>query len=290
LIVRIDASPILPFHSVHLSLLPPAANWQVGAISSVAVAPNGEIYLVQRGNKAQPIIVADHAGNVLRSWGATDFTIPHTVRIDPDGNIWTVDAASSTVIKYSTFGKILLKIIIGEQPQNGSSFNGATDITFAKNGHLFVTDGYGNARVLEYSANGKRLRQLGKLGSGPGDFNLPHAIQIDERGTIYIADRENGRIEEFDINGKYLREIPYLGRIYSIRLAGDAIWATMEPFNQEPGSGNGWLVKLDRQTGKILGHLDLTESRTGHSVDVTSSGEPIVTAGNELLWFKADKP
>jgi streptogramin lyase len=287
---RIEASPTLPFHAVHIAPHPPRADWQVGVVSSVAIAQDGTVYLIQRGKQAPPILKLDRAGNVLRSWGTGDFKMPHTVRIDPSGNIWTVDAASSTVTEYSPLGKTLLKIIIGGQPQNGSPFDGATDIAFAPHGHVFITDGYGNARILEYSPDGERLRQWGRRGSGSGEFNLPHAIQIDDRGTIYIADRENDRIEEFDLKGNYLREIPYLGRIYSIKLTGDAIWATMEPFNQEPGSGNGWLVRLDRQTGDILGHLDLTEPRTGHSVDITQTGEPIVTAGNELLWFKADKP
>lgn len=287
---RIEASPKLPFHAVRFAAHPPTPGWQSGAVSSAAIAPDGTVYEIQRGDKAQPILVLDRSGKVLRAWGTGDFIIPHTIRLDSGGNVWTVDAASSRIIEYSPLGKKLLTIPVGEQPQNGSQFNGATDIAFASNGHIFITDGYGNARVLEYSPTGKRLRQWGRRGSGPGDFNLPHSIQIDDQGTIYIADRENGRIEEFDLNGNYLSEIPHLGRIYSIKLHGNAIWATTEPFNQEPGSGNGWLVKLDRQTGNILGHFNVPEARAGHSIDVTSIGEPIITAGNELLWFKADMP
>lgn len=179
-----------------------------------------------------------------------------------------------------------MTIAVGEQPDNGSPFHGATDIAFGPRGHLFITDGYGNARILEYTMQGKRVKQWGKFGAGPGEFNLPHAIQIDEKGTIYVADRENGRIEIFDIHGKYLREIPNLGRVFSIKVAGNALWATIQPSDQ-PVTAGGWIVKLDLKTGKILGHLDVPEYG-GHCVELSPSGEPFVTFGNELLWFKSN--
>lgn len=284
---RINASPRLPFHGVRFAAQPPAIGWKSGAVSWVAVDGNGVIYEIQRGDKADPILVLDHDGRVVRSWGNREYKLPHSIRIDPAGNIWTVDAALSTIIKYSRDGKKLMVITVGEQPNNGSRFNGTTDIAFAPHGHVFITDGYGNARVLEFTRNGKRIKPWGKLGTGPGEFNLPHAIQIDGKGTIYVADRENGRIEEFNLNGKYLGEIPNLGRIYSLKLVGKVLWASMGPFNQPPGSP-GWVVKIDRNTGEILGHLDIPESDGGHAIEQMPSGEPIITLGNELLWFKAD--
>jgi hypothetical protein len=282
---RIEASPKLPFVGVHFAAQPPAVGWESGAISWVAV--DGEVvYEIQRGDKADPVLVLNRKGIVLRSWGKGDYRIPHSIRIDPKGNVWTVDAASSTVIKYSPFGEKLMTIAVGEQPENGSSFNGATDVAFGPNGHIFITDGYGNARVLEYTPAGKKVKQWGRAGTGPGEFNLPHAIQIDETGTIYVADRENGRIEKFDLDGNFLEEIPHLGRIYSLKLVRGVLWAGVGPLNQPPGSP-GWVLKLDRKTGKILGHLDVPEARGGHSVEQMPSGEPLITLGNELLWFKA---
>jgi len=282
---RIEASPKLPFNGVHFAAQPPATGWESGAVSWVAVDGKGTIYEIQRGDKAEPVLVLDREGKVLRSWGKGDYKIPHSIRIDPAGNVWTVDAASSTVIKYSALGKKLMTITVGEQPDNGSPFNGTTDIAFGPNGRIFITDGYGNARVLEYTPDGKRVKQWGKHGAGPAEFHLPHAIQIDEQGTIYVADRENGRIEKFDLNGKFLGEITHLGRTYSLKLADGALWASMGPFNQPPGSP-GWVVKLDPKSGKILGHLDVPEERGGHSIEQMPSGEPLITLGNELLWFK----
>jgi streptogramin lyase len=201
------------------------------------------------------------------------------------GNVWTVDAASSTVIKYSPLGRKLMTITVGEQPDNGSPFDGTTDVAFGPNGRIFITDGYGNARVLEYSAQGKRVKQWGKHGTAPGAFNLPHAIQIDSQGIIYVADRENGRIEKFDLNGNFLGQIDRLGRTYSLKLRDGALWASMGPFDQ-PSGAPGWVVKLDPRSGKILGHLDILEERGGHSIELTPSGEPLITLSNELLWFK----
>jgi len=103
-----------------------------------------------------------------------------------------------------------------------------------------------------------RVKQLGKAGTGPGELHLPHAIQISEDGTIYVADRERGRIEEFDLNGNYVGEIPHLGRIYSLKLVAALLWAGMQPSNQPPGSP-GWVVEFDRKTGKMLGHLDVPQ-------------------------------
>ena len=99
---------------------------------------------------------------------------------------WTL--VLSVIIKYSPLGEKLMTITVGERPDNGSPFDGTTDIAFGPNGRLYITDGYGNARILEYTPDGTRVKQWGKPGTGPGEFSLPHAIQIDEKGTVYVAD------------------------------------------------------------------------------------------------------
>jgi streptogramin lyase len=271
---------------VHFAAKPPAVGWESGAVSGIALDREGRIYEIQRSDKADPVLVLDSEGKVLRSWGRGEFNIPHSIRIDPSGNVWTVDAGSSVIIKYSPLGEKLMTITVGERPDNGSPFDGTTDIAFGPNGRLYITDGYGNARILEYTPDGKRVKQWGKPGTGPGEFSLPHAIQIDEKGTVYVADRENGRIEKFDLDGNFLGEIPHLGRVYSLKLVGGVLWSGMQSFDRPPGSA-GWVVKFDCETGRILGHLDVPELRGLHSVEQVASGEPLTTLGNELLWFKA---
>jgi streptogramin lyase len=286
---QVEKSPKLAFQGVPLAVQPPAAGWESGMVSWVAVDGKGIIYEIQRGDKADPILVLDREGKLLRSWGKGDYTIPHSIRIDPQGNIWTVDAATSTIFKYSPQGQKLMTIAVGEQPETGNAFKGTTDIAFAPNGHLFIADGYGNSRIVEYTADGKRVKQWGRPGTGPGEFHLPHSIQIGADGTIYVADRENGRIQKFDMGGKFLGEIAHLGRVYSLKLAADgkALWAGVQPLDQPTGAA-GWLVELDPKTGKILGHIDVPEARGLHSVAQMPSGEPITTLGSQLLWFKGN--
>jgi streptogramin lyase len=256
-------------------------------VSWIALDGKGTLYLLQRGEKADPVLAVDRDGHLLRSWGKGLYKIPHSIRIDPQGNVWTVDASSSVVLKYSPRGEKLMEIDVGGQPANsGSAFNGATDIAFGPNGRLFISDGYGNARILEYTADGKRVREWGSPGTGPGQFHLPHSIVIDEDGIVYVADRENGRIQRFDLDGRYLGEFANLGRTYSLTLSGGALWAGMQPRDQPPGAP-GWLVKLDRGTGKILGWVEVSDRGGLHSIEVSAAGEPITSLADHVEWFKA---
>src|SRR5260370_31301518 len=132
---------------------------QIGFPSAVAMNSAGLIYVLQRGEESDPVIVVNQQGKVVRSWGKRMFKIPHSIRIDPSGNISTVDAASSMVYKFTPQGKKLMEITVGGQPETKSAFNGTTDIAFAPNGHLFISAGYGNARILEYTTAGKKLRE-----------------------------------------------------------------------------------------------------------------------------------
>lgn len=283
----IESLPKLPFIATDFIVQPPNPDWETGMVSWVALDAKGTIYLLQRGEKADPVLVVDREGHILRSWGKGLYKIPHSVRIDPHGNVWTVDASSSVVMEFSPQGEKRMEIDVGGQPANSrSAFNGTTDIAFGPNGRIFISDGYGNARIVEYTADGKRVREWGSPGTGPGEFHLPHSIVIDEDNIIYIADRENGRIERFDLDGKYLGEFANLGRTYSLKLSGGALWAGMAPLN-EPTGAPGWLVKMDRQTGKILGYVEVTEKGGLHSVEVSANGEPITNLANHVEWFKA---
>ena len=277
----------LPLELIHVKITPPRPNWELGMISSSASDGKGTIYLLQRGLSAQPVVAINEKGKVLREWGKGLYQIPHSIRIDPQGNIWTVDAASSRILKFTPQGDKLLDFIVGEQPQTKSQFNGTADIAFAPDGHLFIADGYGNARILEYDANGKRLNQWGTPGEGPGQLNLPHGIAIDKDQVIYVADRENGRIQRFTRVGKYLSEIPGNGnKTFSLHLQNGALWIGCQPRN-EPNGAPGWIMKLDPATGKILGQID---SPGHHSIDVSKKGEVLTgVRPDQLLWFRLKK-
>jgi DNA-binding beta-propeller fold protein YncE len=168
------------------------------------------------------------------SWGKGLYSTPHAIRVDPQGNVWTADAASSRVYKFTPDGTLLLTIEVGGQPTPCGNFCGTTDMAFAGDGHVFIADGYRNARILEYTAEGKKVSEWGRAGTGPGEFRLPHSIQIDERGIIYVADRENGRIQRFDRSGKFLGEWTQYGKTFGLALVGDALWLSTIPRARTP--------------------------------------------------------
>ena len=283
----IEVAPRLPLKQTELVIRLPKGQ-ELRMVSWLARDPKtGVTWLIQRGDKADPVIAVDKEGRVLCSFGKGMYKVPHAIRLDPEGNVWTVDAGSSTVIKFSRKGKKLLEIDVGGLPEPViSAFRGATDIAFAPKGRIFISDGYANARILEYAADGKKVREWGSAGTGPGQFHLPHSIVADENNILYVADRENGRIEKFDLDGKFLGEIPNLGRTYSLKLgANGMLWAGMQPLNQPPGSP-GWVVKLDRKSGKILGYTPVTENAGLHSVEDAGEGQPMTDVGNKVVWFK----
>ncbi|HEV2987099.1 MAG TPA: 6-bladed beta-propeller [Candidatus Angelobacter sp.] len=284
----IEAAPRLPLEQTDLVVKLPEGQ-ELGMVSWVAHDPKtGVTWLLQRGDKADPVIAVDKDGRILHSFGKGLFKIPHALRLDPQGNVWTVDAASSTVIKFNATGEKLLQIDVGGQPESArSAFRGTTDIAFAPKGRIFISDGYANARILEYTADGKKVREWGSAGTGPGQFHLPHSIVVDENGILYVADRENGRIEKFDLDGKFLGEFENLGRTYSFKLgANGTLWAGMQPLNEPTGSP-GWVVKLDRKSGKILGYVPVTEKGGLHCVEDDGKGQPITNLGNKVIWFKS---
>ncbi|MHB1204359.1 MAG: peptidyl-alpha-hydroxyglycine alpha-amidating lyase family protein [Rhodospirillaceae bacterium] len=260
-----------------LALAPELAA-SMGMISSIAADPkSGVIYLLQRGANADPVIAVDRDGKLLRSWGKGLYKMPHAVRVDPDGNVWTTDSIASTILKFTPKGEKLLEISVGGQPTPGK-VSGTTDIAFGPNGRVFVADGYGNARIQEYTAAGKFVREWGTHGIGPGQFHIPHAIVIDPENTVFVADRENGRIERFDLDGKFLGAWDGFGKPMSLSLMSDGTLLVASGDRMGPGEVPdwvAWVVKIDRHTGKPLGYIEVGDD--AHAQE--SVGGAILTGG-----------
>jgi sugar lactone lactonase YvrE len=275
-----------PLEATDIKPAPPSSGWAMGMVSWIAAGRDGLVYMLQRGDKADPIVVINRDGRVMRSWGKGMYVMPHAIRVDPGGNVWTTDAASSMVYKFSAEGTKLLEINVGGQPSPcRNNFCGTTDVAFARDGHVFVSDGYANARVLEFSADGRKLREWGEAGTGPGQFRLPHSIQIDERDIVYVADRENGRVQRFDRHGKFLGEWPKYGKTFSLTLQVQAVWLGTQPRN-EPNLSPGWLLKVDRDSGNVLGYVEITGV---HGMDVLPSGELVASPGPNAAtpqWYR----
>jgi DNA-binding beta-propeller fold protein YncE len=184
--------------------LPPAL--ALGAVSAVATDSRGNILAFHRGEP--PILIFDSHGKLLRSFGDGLFTSAHGLRVDADDNIWVTDNANHTVLKFSHDGVLLMKL--GERNvagEDATHFNKPADVAFAANGDFYIADGYGNSRVVKFNMAGEFLMAWGKKGTEPGEFNLPHAVQVDAAGRVYVGDRENDRIQIFDADGKFLRQI-----------------------------------------------------------------------------------
>jgi len=193
----------------------------LGQVPGVDVDSHGNVFIFQRGSylnaltpRARPleavkepaVLVMDgESGKVIRRWGEGRFIYPHGVTIDAKDNVWLTDVGLHQVFKFSRDGKLLMSL--GEAGKAGDDekhFNGPTDVAVLPNGTFFVSDGYGNNRVMKFSAAGEVLAVWGKKGDKPGEFNLPHSIDVDELGNVYVSDRGNKRIQVFDLEGKLL--------------------------------------------------------------------------------------
>ena len=249
--------------------------WELGMISWIAAGEDGLIYLLHRGDGADPVIVLDRSGHVVRSWGRGMYATPHSIRVDPNGN-GTADAKSSRVLQFAPDGTLLLEIAVGGQPEDcDGNFCGTSDVAFGPDGDVFIADGYRNARILRYTPDGRKVGEWGRPGTGPGEFRLPHSLAVDEDGIVYVADRENGRIQRFDRAGTYLGEWPDYGKTFALDLASGAVWLGSQHRN-EPNGSPGWLIRVDRATGEVLGYVDATGP---HGIDATGSGELLFAPG-----------
>ncbi len=202
--------PVLPENSI------------LDEVSAVAVDSESNIFVLQRGGRKWPdndildktvievptIFVFDgRTGALIKKWGEKLFALPHSLTIDGKDNIWVADVALHQVFKFSHDGKLLFTL--GERGVSGddtSHFNRPSDVAIAPDGSFYVSDGYGNSRILKFSAEGKVLFQWGKKGKAAGEFDLPHGIALDTKGNVYVADRQNKRIQVFDNQGKYITE------------------------------------------------------------------------------------
>jgi len=194
--------------------LPTGQSWP--EVAGVAVDSRDRLFVFNRGD--HPVIIFDRDGNFLSSWGEGMFVRPHGITIGPDDTVYCTDDKDHTVRKFTPDGRLLMTLGTSGQPSNtgatnmdyrtiqraGPPFHYPTNLALAADGTIFISDGYGNARVHVFTPDGRLLRSWGEPGNGPGQFHLPHGIAVDHGGTVYVADRENSRIQLFTSHGKYV--------------------------------------------------------------------------------------
>jgi DNA-binding beta-propeller fold protein YncE len=181
--------------------------WSFTDVGAVAVDSKDRVYVFNRGE--HPMMVFDRDGNFLRSWGEGVFHRAHGLHIGPDETLYCTDDGDHSVRKCTLDGKVLLTIGIPGKPtpyMSGEPFHRCTHTALSPRGDIYISDGYGNSRVHKYSPDGKLLKSWGESGTGPGEFNIPHNLCCDPDGWVYVADRENHRVQVFDGEGKYETE------------------------------------------------------------------------------------
>jgi DNA-binding beta-propeller fold protein YncE len=204
-----------------------------GEVAGVALNSRGHIFVASRGNTTGPAYAAaatqllefDHDGKFIREIGHNLYawSYAHSVKVDPQDNIWVADKGSDMVIKFDPEGRVAmvfgrkqeasdegtepLKHVKPPLPPVDGMFRQVTDMAWDPAGNTYISDGYVNSRVAKVDKDGNWIKSWGEPGDQPGQFKVPHSIAVDAKGNVYVADRGNRRIQVFDGEGKYLREI-----------------------------------------------------------------------------------
>ena len=178
--------------------------WKFGWIPAVAVDSQDRVYVYSRSE--HPMVVFDREGNFLESWGDDILKDAHGIFIDAADNIYCVERETHCMRKFTSDGELLMTLGTPNQPADGTPFNLPTDLAVGPHGELFVSDGYGNARIHKYSPDGELIKSWGTPGDGPGEFDLPHCVRVDPRNRLMVADRSNNRIQFFTLDGEYIEE------------------------------------------------------------------------------------
>ena len=292
-----------PFRTVTgWAQFPDGRKW--GSTAGVDIAPDGNVWAYDRcganncsESPLDPVLEFDQkTGKLLRHFGAGMFVQPHGMHVDKQGNVWITDAQATKdgskglqVVKFSPDGKVLLTLgQKGKAGEGNDIFGAPTDVVTAPNGDIFVADGHAgcncpNDRIVKFDKTGKFLLAWGKKGTGPGEFDGPHALVFDSKGRLYVGDRTNNRVQIFDQKGKFIEEWKQFGRPSGLYMdKGDVLYATDseskdgDGYGHNPGCHRGIRVG-SAKTGKVTGFIPDPEPKGGTSI---SEGVAVDREGN----------
>ncbi|MGI9391179.1 MAG: peptidyl-alpha-hydroxyglycine alpha-amidating lyase family protein, partial [Boseongicola sp.] len=272
---------------------------ELGDVAGIAVDDKDRVYLFNRGRN--PVVVLSQSGEVLSMWGQGVFSNPHGASIGPDQFIYLTDNFDHTVRKFTLDGKLLLEIGTagtGSGFMSGKPFCRCTHSAVSPSGDIFVSDGYQNACIHKFDPGGRLLISWGASGTGPGEFNLPHNICCDVDGWIYVADRENSRVQIFDENGNYESQINNMHRPSGLAITPgscpDCIvgelasylevnrdFPNLGPFVSVFDQQSNLLSRLDAQQGPGLGPGQFLSP---HSIAYDSTGDLYVGDVVDADW------
>lgn len=282
---------------------PPGLDWP--EVAGVALDSRDRAFVFNRG--PHPVAVFDSDGSFLYSWGEGVFVRPHGITVGPDDCVYCCDDGGHVVKKFTPDGRHLLTLGTGAPADTGATsvdyrgvvraagpFHYPTNLAVAPSGDLYVTDGYGNARVHRFSADGRLLASWGEPGGGPGQFRLPHGIAIDD-GVVYVADRENGRLQLFDLDGRPLAEWTDVARPCQVCVAAGRVYvaelgwrAGLWPGTEAPAGATGGRLSVFDRGGALLARWGGGDDPCAegdffapHDVRVDSRGDVYVA---EVVW------
>jgi streptogramin lyase len=287
--------------------LPVGRSW--GAISAIEVDKDGRsIWIAERcggnsgcpGNPSiSPILLFDESGKLLRSFGAGMILSPHGIHIDGDGNLWVTDYGDDAprgsrgsgatkgqqVLKFSAQGVLLMSLGKAGGAREPDYFYQPNDVLTAPNGDIFVSEGHGGngARILKFDKTGKFLRQFGKSGSGPGEFNVPHALAMDSRGRLFVGDRANNRIQIFDQEGKFLEEWKQFGRPSGLYIDKNDVLYVADSESSASRNGADWKRGIrigSARDGKVTAWIPDPWNTTPAPATTAAEGVTADAAGN----------
>ena len=308
----------------------------LGEIAGVAVNSKKHIYVYSRtgavgpvaGNRAAQLFEFGPDGKFIREIGKNLYgqAWAHAVKVDKDDNIWIVDEAAHTVVKFDPQGRVLM--VLGRHaetvdgwppamprkpgvvpPAQDGLFNRPTDVAFDAQGNIYISDGYANSRIAKYNKDGEWLKSWGEKGSAPGQFNLVHSVAVDAKGLVYVADRGNDRIQVFDGDGKFIRQfglevlppeppgfratIAHFGKLpdgtYERNYPGlVCISSGQYLYSRDAMPGRIYKMTLE---GKVLGTIGIAGPKIGqfgwvHGLDCSNDSELYV---GELLTWRVQK-
>jgi hypothetical protein len=282
--------------------------WELVDVAGVAVDDEDRVFVFNRGE--HPVIVLDRDGRFLGSWGEGIFTRAHGIHRGPDGNLYLTDEGDHTVRACTPDGEVLLEIGVPGRPagfMTGEPFHRCTHTALSPDGDIYVSDGYGNARVHKYAPDGTHLFSWGASGVAEGEFSLPHNIACDADGWVYVADRENHRIQLFDGDGRFEAQWHSVHRPSAFHLTGgpDPLCYVGEigtPLDFQRGApGLGPRVSIFTPRGELRARLGREPNLgTGagqfispHGLCVDSRGDIYVGEVSHTGWpnvFGSDRP
>ena len=269
----------------HWEKLPAGFTWT--EVTAVATDSRDRVFVFNRGN--HPVILFDAMGNFLSSWGEGVFARPHGITIGPDDSVYCTDDLDHTVRKFTPDGRLLFTLGTSGNPSDtgatsidfrtirhaGPPFYFPTNVALSPDGDIYVSDGYGNARIHKFSPTGKLLLSWGAPGGGPGEFRVPHGIAVAKDGTVVVADRENSRLQFFSPEGDYLREWRDIARPCQVILDPQGKFFVAE-LGYKAGMWPGTSAPHEAATGGRVGVYDSAGkllSSWGGGLDPTAPGD-----------------